>query len=113
MPSNRDGGWFGALALSAGIVSAILLPFEIARRFGLHIIALFCAVVATLLALLSSSLVEMALSAKESSGFKPMPDLGTSGADVILALEQIGWWWMALVWWIFAILSLMAKRRPV
>lgn len=60
MDDNNGGGLgsaIGTLALGAGLVAWILLPFYLLWRFGLHYLAAICAPIATLIAVYQTDLL--------------------------------------------------------
>jgi len=57
---NGDGGLWGGLLLGAGFSTMILAPFYIGYRYGVHVLALITAGLATIYAIISPELVVMA-----------------------------------------------------
>ncbi len=103
--SDNSGGWFGGLIMGAGFAAMILAPFYIGYRYGVHVLVGLGAVLATAYAVFSPELVAMA---------KEVGDCGRGciaapGAQMILALDKFGWWWMAGLMWAGFFLILIAR----
>ena len=97
---ENNGGWFFGLLAGAGIASAIVVPFYIGYRFGLHILAAIFAILATLLAVFSPELMSMAAELiKYDSSF------GALYGRLLIAISHFGWWWVAGLMWAYAILT--------
>lgn len=105
MSDNNGSGWFGGLLLGVGFSAALLAPFYIGYRYGVHILAGIGAVLATLYAVFSPELVAMA---NEFSNCGSRC-LAAPVSLMILELDKIGWWWIAGVMWAGFALTLYAR----
>lgn len=106
MSDNGSGGVLGGLLIGVGFFTIVLTPFYIAYRFGVHVLALVTAVLATIYALISPWLVAMAKAPAGGTG-------STAGAfdsvsRLILQMDAIGWWQIAAFMWVNAILMALA-----
>ncbi|MBF6649175.1 hypothetical protein [Methylobacter sp. BlB1] len=104
--SNNGGGLLTGLLLDAGFTTMILAPFYIGHRYGVHVLALISAGLATFYAIISPELVAIA---KEDIGYCGLNCLAGTAAEVILELDKIGWWWIAASMWLVASLCWVAQ----
>lgn len=104
---NGGGGLLTGLMLGAGFATIILAPFYIGRRYGIHVLAVIAAVLATLYAIISPWLVAMA----KEVGYCGARCLAQPAAQLILELDKIGWWWIAAGTWLVTGLFLVARAK--
>lgn len=96
----------GGLVLAAGFGAMIMAPFYIAYRYGLHVLAIVVASMATMYAVFSPEVRGIAQDIKATS-YRPGSTLEAL-ADFLLAMDKIGWWWIAGVFWAIATICVFA-----
>lgn len=109
MNENRSS-WLGGLLVSAGFTAIILAPFYLAKRFGGTVVMFLAASVITFAALRSEQLVAWAKDDHLFSSLAVRP-AHRAAADMIMIMNDIGWWLFAVVVWLGFLCSFMMDQK--
>lgn len=104
---NNGGGLLFGIVLGAGFAGMLLLPFYIAQRLGAHVLVALVALLSTLMAINSDSLLAMTAEMQRCAG---MICFGAPLAELILAFDKFGMWPFALLQWVMFGLMVFAAR---